>query len=77
MTNEEFKRLLKNANLNKKQLAEILGIAQQTVNCWGTTQNIPYWVETWLENYIKAKDMDTLIHILKSYMKYDDGKMGT
>jgi len=77
MTNEEFKRLLKNANLNKKQLAEILGIAQQTVNCWGTTQNIPYWVETWLENYIKAKDMDTLIHILKSYMKYDDCKMGT
>lgn len=51
----KFNKLLEDANLNKKELANLLGCAIQTVNNWGSTQNIPYWVESWLENYIKAK----------------------
>ena len=60
MTKERFKELLKESSLNKKELSEILGAAQQTVNCWGSTQNIPYWVESWLENYIKAKSYEDI-----------------
>lgn len=55
MIKEDFDKLLKSAGFTKKEFAKELGIAQQTVNCWGTTQNIPYWVESWLQNYIKAK----------------------
>ena len=69
MTKEDLKELLKQAELNKKELSEILGIAQQTVNCWGTTQNIPYWVKSWLENYIKANVSDTIIETVKPFIK--------
>jgi len=69
MNNEELKVLLKEAGLNKKQLAATLNISQQTVNCWGTTQNVPYWVESWLENYIKAKVGDNIIAAVKPYYK--------
>ena len=65
MTKEKLKELLREAALNKKQLSEILGIAQQTVNCWGTTQNVPYWVESWLENYIEKKKFDNMKRVLK------------
>jgi predicted XRE-type DNA-binding protein len=69
MTKENLKELLKQAELNKKELSEILGIAQQTVNCWGTTQNMPYWLESWLKNYIKAKDMDKVVEAVKPHIK--------
>jgi len=68
MTKNVFKRLLTEAGFNKKQFAEYLGIAQQTVNCWGTTQNIPYWVESWLDNYIKAKQFDDMVESLRPYL---------
>lgn len=69
MTKNVFKRLLIEAGFNKKQFAEHLGVAQQTVNCWGITQNIPYWVESWLYNYIKAKQFDDMVESLRPYLK--------
>ena len=50
-----LKEFREQTGLSQKEFANILGIASQTVNSWGTTQNIPYWVESWLENYIRAK----------------------
>ncbi len=56
MTKEEFNILLKTAKTNKKGFAELLSIDQQTVNQWGTNnRKVPYWVKSWLENYIKQK----------------------
>lgn len=69
MNKEEFDKLLKDAKFTKKQFAIELGVAQQTVNCWGTTQNIPYWVESWLQNYIKAKISDDIIEAVKPFVK--------
>jgi transcriptional regulator with XRE-family HTH domain len=69
MTKEKLKILLKQAGLTKKELSEILGITQGSINCWGTTQNIPYWVESWLENYIKAKVSDKVIEAVKPFVK--------
>ncbi len=65
MEKEEFKELLKKAELSKKELANILDLAQQTTNCWGSTQNIPYWVKTWLINYIKANEADKIVKAIK------------
>ena len=50
-----FKELLKKADLNKKQFAELLEMQYNTVNAWGSNNSIPTWVKSWLENYIKAK----------------------
>ncbi len=60
MDNKEFKRLLKDAGLTKKGLSEMLQISPHTVNGWGTTKDIPYWVESWLRNYIKAQTLDSV-----------------
>lgn len=55
MEKKEFQVLLKEASLKKKDLATMLGIGQLSVNNWGSSKDIPYWVQSWLENYIKAK----------------------
>ena len=64
MDNNEFKRLLKDAGLTKKRLSEMLQISHHTVNGWGTTKEIPYWVESWLKNYIKAKTLDSVKDVI-------------
>lgn len=69
MDRELFKTLLEKANLSKKQFAQTLDISYTTVNAWGSTQNIPYWVQSWLENYIKAKDLDNIVETVKPYVK--------
>ena len=56
----QFKELLKRANLNKKQFAELLEMQYNTVNAWGSNNSIPIWVKSWLENYIKAKSYDDI-----------------
>ena len=61
LANEDFKRLLKKAELNKKDLAEILETSYHVVNNCGTNGRVyPYWVKTWLENYIKAKSYEDI-----------------
>ena len=69
MEKEEFKKLLKKANLSKKEFANIIGIGVGSLNNWGSTQNIPYWVKSWLSNYIKAKEFDNVIKSVKPYIK--------
>lgn len=64
-----FKVLLEKAGLSKKDFASKLDISYSTVNGWGSTQNIPYWVQSWLENYIKAKSLDTIVNTVKPYIQ--------
>ena len=61
MNSERFKTLLKSAQLSKKTLAEKTNLAYSTVNNWGSSQNIPHWVESWLENYIKARYFERIV----------------
>ena len=59
MTKQEFVDTLKEADLSKKEFAGKLDIGYSSVNNWGNIrQPVPYWVETWLKNYIKAKNFD-------------------
>jgi len=62
---EELKQLLKQAELTKKELAGITGLAPSTVNNWGSGQNVPHWVKSWLENYIMKQKHEKIIEILK------------
>ena len=61
MDNKRLKDLLKSAELSKKALAEKTNLAYSTVNNWGSSQNIPHWVESWLENYIKARYFERIV----------------
>lgn len=56
MTQEELKKNLKKTGMNKKQLAQLLGLSYSTVNNWGSSKNVPHWVESWLSLYIEAKE---------------------
>jgi pyruvate/2-oxoacid:ferredoxin oxidoreductase beta subunit len=58
MDNLEFKKLLVNAKLTKKEFSQIFNISQTTVNGWGTSgKGFPYWVKSWLENYIELQQV--------------------
>jgi len=65
LSKEDFKQLLKDADLIKKDFAELLGASHQAINNWGTNgRDYPYWVKSWLELYIKdlkCKQLKTII----------------
>lgn len=65
MTHDEFLELLKKAHLNKKEFVELNKLAYSTVGNWSTTNNVPYWVKSWLENYISKKKFDNIKNIIK------------
>ncbi|QKG29180.1 XRE family transcriptional regulator [Campylobacter sp. RM16187] len=56
----KFEEVLKSINLNKKDFAEMTGLAYQTIINWGSTNKVPSWVDTWLDNYIKAKSYEEI-----------------
>ena len=64
MDKERFNELLKEAGLKKKELSEIFAMSQSAVNNWGSSKEIPYWLKSWLENYIKAKKYDVVQDLL-------------
>ena len=66
MDKKEFNNLLKRAKLSKKEFAELVGVLPSSVNNWGGSQNVPYWVESWLINYIKAGNFDKIGEMFKS-----------
>ena len=64
MNNEDFKLLLKKANLTKKAFSEIIGASNQAVNNW-SVRGVPYWVKSWLTLYIENKDCKELKEIIR------------
>lgn len=57
---KELKILLSQANLSKKEFAQMIGISQQSVNNWGSNKNVPYWVKSYLQNYIKLRKYEAI-----------------
>ncbi len=56
MTVEAFNRTLKDLRLGKKEFAETTGVNYTGVSAWHDDKRpIPSWVESWLDNYRKAK----------------------
>lgn len=58
METNEFEKKLENLNLSKKDFAELTNLPYQTIMNWKRSDSVPKWVKSWLENYIKAKDLD-------------------
>ncbi len=70
MNKEELSIKLKEINLSKKEFAVLSNISYNTVNNWNDDNRpVPPWVESWLENYIKAKDIDKIVDAVKPYIK--------
>lgn len=72
MTYKEFEELLKELKINKKEFAGLVEMSYQTIMNWKNTDNVPKWVKSWLENYIKAKDIDKVAATMKPYIKCDE-----
>lgn len=56
MDSHGLKILLKRAELTKRELAGLVGLSYSAVNNWGSSSNIPHWVESWLRLYIQNKN---------------------
>ncbi|HID0706605.1 TPA: XRE family transcriptional regulator [Campylobacter jejuni] len=66
LSKDEFKKLMINANLSKKELAEKLEVSYNAINGWGTNgRDYPYWVKSWLENHIKAQKYNKIKDLIK------------
>ncbi|AJC91471.1 hypothetical protein UPTC5083_01420 [Campylobacter lari] len=69
LSKDEFKKLMNNANLSKKDFAEKLEVSYNAINGWGTNgRDYPYWVKSWLENYIKAQKYNKIKDLIKDDM---------
>ena len=69
MNNSDFENLLNNILISKKEFAEATNLPYQTVMNWKRNDSVPPWVQSWLENYIKAKDMDKVVEAVKPHIK--------
>ncbi|WP_162165590.1 XRE family transcriptional regulator [Campylobacter fetus] len=54
----EFEEVLKKTELTKRDFSGLTGVAYQTIINWGSTNKIPPWVSSWLQNYIKSKSYE-------------------
>lgn len=62
MTRKEMLRLMNNAGFkSQRELATFFGISPLTVQGWGYKNTIPYWLESWFINKIKADGFEELL----------------
>ncbi len=73
MENEQFEELLKQAQINKKKFAELVEMNYTSVTNWSSNNNVPKWVKSWLENYIKARDLDKVAEAIAPILQKRDG----
>ena len=62
---EQFQELLKKANLNKKEFAELVEMNYTSVTNWNSKNTPPKWVKSWLENYIAKQKHEQMLKIIK------------
>ena len=65
MNKERFNKLLKESKITKTDFAKQFKLTVGTVNNWGSSKEIPYWVESWLENYIEKEKFESMKDILR------------
>lgn len=70
MTKKEFDDKLKSVGITRQDFSDMTGLSYGAINNWNDeTKPIPSWVEPFLKNYIKAKDMDKVVEAVKPYVK--------
>ena len=77
MTKVDFTKVLDSLHLSKKEFAELSNISYNTVNNWNDENKpIPSWVESWLENYIKAKSYEDVKNKIFEIEKIEHKSLG-
>ena len=65
MNNKLFEQLLIDAELSKKDFANLVEMNYNSVTNWNKSDKIPEWVASWLKLYIENKDLVKLRKIIK------------
>ncbi len=74
MTYKEFDNILKTIGLNKKEFAKMVGMSYTSITNWGQKANVPSWVISWLENYIKSSKFDKVKKIFNDEVDIENLK---
>jgi DNA-binding transcriptional regulator YiaG len=62
MKKQEFDETLKEIGLSRQEFATMTNLSYGAVSNWHDEKKpVPGWVKSWLENYVKAKDMDKVV----------------
>ena len=65
MNYQKFKKTLKKCDLTIKEFADMCGLNPANISgAWKSKNEVPKWVETWLNNYIKAKTLDNVKDVI-------------
>lgn len=73
MEYEQFEEFLKQINLKKGEFAELVSMNSNSVSNWRQAGKVPHWVKSWLENYIKAKDLDRVADAVAPILRNREG----
>ena len=69
MDKNEFQELLSKAGLNKRELAELVGIPYSTVNGWGSKVPYPPYTRFLLEAILKIQTLDKVVKAVEPLLK--------
>lgn len=63
---QDFESALKRLDLSKADFAKMVGAVYNGVINWNVRGQTPKWVQSWLENYEKARKFDKIKELIKS-----------
>ena len=70
MKKQEFDETLKKIGLSRQEFADMTELSYGAVSNWHDEKKpVPGWVKSWLDNYVKAKDMDKVVEAVKPHIK--------
>jgi hypothetical protein len=65
LTKNDFDVKVKNLGLKKTEFAELSNISYNTVKGWIKLEEVPGWVESWLDNYADSIKLKAIKEVLK------------
>ncbi|WP_169975317.1 MULTISPECIES: hypothetical protein [unclassified Campylobacter] len=69
MLKSEFLNKLNVLNLSVADFANMTGLNAGSVYNWSDDKKpVPSWVGSWLDNYAKARDLDSAVTIFEPYV---------
>jgi len=64
---EELTQKLKELGLSKKEFSRLTSVPYSTVNNWSDKKRpIPLWVDSWLENYTKNRELSEKMELTEN-----------
>jgi hypothetical protein len=65
LTKNDFDIKVKSLGLKKTEFAELSNISYNTVKGWIKLEEVPSWVESWLNNYEDSIKLKAIKEVLK------------